>query len=62
MNYTFDAANASKPSTHKIQYFEMMGVHAIYSEGWVAATTPVRPPWVLVCAMPSSHWVQMGAV
>jgi arylsulfatase A-like enzyme len=45
MAYTFIAANANKPSTHKTQYFEMAGVHAIYHEGWVAATTPVRPPW-----------------
>ena len=47
MAYTFDAAGANKPSTHKTQYFEMLGVHAIYHDGWVAATTPVRPPWVL---------------
>jgi arylsulfatase len=47
MVYTFDAANANKPSTHETQYFEMMGVHAIYHDGWVAATTPVRPPWEL---------------
>ena len=40
MAYTFDAANANKPSTHKTQYFEMAGVHAIYHDGWVAATTP----------------------
>jgi arylsulfatase len=45
--YTFDAANATKPSTHTTQYFEMMSVHAIYHEGWVAATTPVRAPWDL---------------
>jgi arylsulfatase len=25
----------------------MMGVRAIYHDGWVAATTPIRPPWVL---------------
>ncbi len=37
MAYTFDAANANKPSTHKTQYFEMMGVHAIYHDGWVAS-------------------------
>ena len=50
MAYTFDAANANKPSTHTTQYFEMMGVHAIYHDGWVAATTPVRPPWELTGA------------
>jgi arylsulfatase len=47
MAYTFDKANANAPSSHKTQYFEMMGPHAIYHEGWVAATIPVRPPWVL---------------
>ena len=47
MAYTFDAAGARKPSTHKTQYFEMMGVHAIYQDGWVATNIPVRPPWVL---------------
>ena len=47
MAYTFDAANANKPSTHTTQYFEMLGVHAIYHDGWVAATTPVRAPWEL---------------
>ena len=43
--YTFDAANANKPSTHKTQYFEMMGDHAIYHEGWMASTKVIRPPW-----------------
>ncbi len=45
MAYTFDKQNADQPSTHKTQYFEMMGVRAIYHDGWVAATTPIRPPW-----------------
>jgi arylsulfatase len=45
--YTFDQANASKPSTHKTQYFEMMGDHAIYSDGWIASTKVIRPPWVV---------------
>ena len=45
MVYTFDKANADAPSTHKTQYFEMMGDRAIYHDGWVAATTPIRPPW-----------------
>jgi arylsulfatase A-like enzyme len=46
--YTFDAANANKPSTHKTQYFEMMGDHAIYHDGWIAATKVIRPPWDVV--------------
>ena len=46
--YTFDKANADKPSTHKTQYFEMMGDHAIYHEGWIASTKVIRPPWEVV--------------
>lgn len=43
--YTFDKANADAPSRHKTQYFEMMGDHAIYHEGWIASTKVMRPPW-----------------
>ncbi len=43
MTYTFDDATA--PSTHRTQYFEMLGNRAIYHDGWVAATTPPTPPW-----------------
>jgi arylsulfatase A-like enzyme len=43
--YTFDQANANVPSRHKTQYFEMMGDHAIYHEGWMASTKVIRPPW-----------------
>ena len=46
--YTFDKANANKPSEHKTQYFEMMGDHAIYNEGWMASTRVARPPWHMV--------------
>ena len=45
MAYTFDKANADAPSRHKTQYFEMMGDHAIYHEGWIASTKVIRPPW-----------------
>src|SRR5690606_302652 len=31
--YTFDAANARAPSTHRVQYFEMLGNRAIYADG-----------------------------
>ena len=41
MTYTWDKANASAPTKHTTQYFEMLGNRAIYHEGWVAATTPV---------------------
>jgi arylsulfatase len=46
MVYTFDAKNASAPSTHKTQYFEMFGDHALYHEGWILSTKVMRPPWV----------------
>ncbi len=42
MAYTFDPA---APSTHRTQYFEMVGTRGIYHDGWVACTTPVRAPW-----------------
>jgi arylsulfatase A-like enzyme len=45
MNYTFDRKNAGAPSTHSTQYFEMMGDHAIYHDGWIASTKVMRPPW-----------------
>lgn len=44
--YTLDSANANAPSHHKTQYFEMMGDHAIYNDGWIASTHVIRPPWV----------------
>jgi arylsulfatase A-like enzyme len=47
MAYTFDQANASAPSRHRTQYFEMMGDRAIYQDGWIASTTPLRSPWDL---------------
>src|SRR5215468_677277 len=50
--YTFDKANASAPSRHKIQYFEMGANRGIYNEGWYANTTPPHPPWVLNAPMP----------
>jgi arylsulfatase A-like enzyme len=42
---TFDAANKNAPSKRKSQYFEMGGNRAIYSDGWVAATTHGIKPW-----------------
>ena len=43
--YTFDKANANAPSRHRTQYFEMMGDHAIYQDGWMASTKVIRSPW-----------------
>jgi arylsulfatase len=45
MAYTFDARNANATSRHRTQYFEMMGDHAIYHDGWMASTKVMRPPW-----------------
>jgi arylsulfatase A-like enzyme len=47
MAYTFDQANAGKPSTRATQYFEMAGNRGIYHDGWMANTTPFAPPWDL---------------
>jgi hypothetical protein len=49
--YTFDASNANVPSRHATQYFEMMGDHAIYHDGWIASTKVMRPPWVVASAV-----------
>jgi arylsulfatase A-like enzyme len=47
MVYTFDQANANAPSKRDTQYFEMVGNRAIYHDGWIAATTPPSPPWLM---------------
>jgi arylsulfatase len=52
MAYTWDRANANVPSQRTTQYFEMLGNRAIYSDGWVAATTPATIPWELSTATP----------
>jgi arylsulfatase A-like enzyme len=52
MVYTWDKANATAPTRHTTQYFEMLGNRAIYHDGWVAATTPVTLPWELSHATP----------
>jgi arylsulfatase A-like enzyme len=46
MVYSFDHADA--PSPHKTQYFEMMGVQGLYSDGWMLSAVPVRAPWELL--------------
>jgi arylsulfatase len=51
MTYLFDADNADAPSTHDTQYFEMMGDHAIYHDGWIASTKVIRPPWEITGAV-----------
>jgi arylsulfatase A-like enzyme len=61
MAYTFSQSNANAPSKRGTQYFEMAGNRAIYHNGWIAATTPPAPPWVMGTAkMPDVvdgyHW------
>lgn len=43
--YTFDKANATAPSRHTTQYFEMMGQWALYHDGWMLSTKVNRAPW-----------------
>jgi len=49
--YTFDAPDA--PTQHGTQYFELVGNRAIYKDGWMASTTPLRLPWVTVGQEPN---------
>jgi arylsulfatase A-like enzyme len=49
--YTFDNADAT--GQHNTQYFEMFGNRAIYKDGWMASTTPLRLPWVTIGFEPS---------
>jgi arylsulfatase len=41
--YSFD--NAKAQDRHTTQYFELNGNAALYSDGWMASTTPRRTPW-----------------
>lgn len=43
--HTFAKENANAPSRHTTQYFEMMGDHALYHDGWIASTKVMRRPW-----------------
>ena len=43
LSYSF--ADAKAPSRRRVQYYEMLGNRAIYADGWLASTTPVRRPW-----------------
>jgi arylsulfatase A-like enzyme len=50
MAYTFDDAKA--PTRHTTQYFEIAANRGLYDDGWIASTTPIRPPWVVSGAEP----------
>jgi arylsulfatase A-like enzyme len=52
MAYLFDKANANVPSTRTTQYFEMVGMRAMYHDGWIASTTPYRVPWDITAQPP----------
>jgi arylsulfatase A-like enzyme/uncharacterized membrane protein len=41
--YTLDDASAAEQ--HTVQYFEMLGSHAIYEEGWWACSRLDKVPW-----------------
>jgi arylsulfatase len=47
MAYTWDKANANAASARTTQYFEMFANRAIYRDGWIAATRPPAPPWLM---------------
>ena len=50
MAYTFDDAKAA--TRHTTQYFEIAANRGLYDDGWIASTTPLRPPWVVSGAEP----------
>ncbi|WP_262269145.1 arylsulfatase [Microvirga yunnanensis] len=50
--YTFDKANATAPTRHRTQYFEMFGNRGIYNDGWYANTKPIQAPWMLASTPP----------
>ncbi len=50
MAYTFGDAKA--PTRHMTQYFEIVANRGLYDNGWIASTTPLRPPWVVTGAEP----------
>jgi len=50
--YTFDksAGGLDAPSRHRTQYFEMLGIYGLYSDGWILSAKPLRAPWQLTGA------------
>lgn len=45
MIYSF--ADAAAPGQRRTQYFETLGNRAIYQDGWMASTRPVRATWMI---------------
>ena len=58
MVYSFNEAQA--PSTHRSQYFEILGNRAMYQDGWVAACFHGRLPWIRLAGYefdgPQERW------
>ncbi len=50
MAYTWAPDGAQAKSRRTTQYFEMFGNRALYHDGWVAATPPPAPPWLMGAA------------
>jgi len=50
MAYTFHDAKAA--TRHTTQYFEIVGNRGLYDDGWIASTTPLRPPWMVTGVEP----------
>jgi arylsulfatase len=50
MAYTFNDARAA--TRHTTQYFEIVGNRGVYDDGWIASTTPLRPPWMVTGVEP----------
>ena len=44
LTYTFDDPDAA--STHRSQYFEILGNRAMYHDGWIASCFHGRLPWI----------------
>jgi hypothetical protein len=42
-----ETESAQAKSKRETQYFEMFGNRALYHDGWVAATVPPQPPWLM---------------
>lgn len=45
VSMVYNFGNASAPSPHRTQYFEMMGVQGLYDNGWMLSAVPTRAPW-----------------
>src|SRR5262249_23817932 len=53
VSLAYSVDDAKSPAKHVTQYFEMLGNGAIYHDGWMASTPPLRLPGVTYGASPS---------